>query len=172
MTFGRRPSPSLSPTASPSEIHGSYWKNGLYLAISLVFVVGGLAMLRDPEAVGAAWLCLIFFGLGAVVFLWMLVRPQRLILDSQGFTLCGGLVRSPKLVRWRDVEPFFVYRLPRAGKMIGYNYRPGAGPDSMLARINRRLGADCALPKGWPMSPEAMVEQLNACRARALGNAA
>jgi hypothetical protein len=169
MTFGRRSSGSFAQTAKPSEIRGSVWKNALYLASSLIFVVGGLAMLREPDSVGTGWLCLIFFGLGALVFLLLLIRPQRLLLDSQGFTLCGGLVRSPRLVRWRDIEPLFVYRLPRAGKMVGFNYRPGVGPDTAMARIARRLGADGALPKGWPMSPDALADHLNAVRANALG---
>jgi hypothetical protein len=41
-----------------------------------------------------------------------------------------------------------------------------------MGRIARRFGADAALPKGWPMSPDAMVEHLNAVRAQALGERA
>ena len=170
MTFGRRSSGGAMPTGRSSEIVGSRWKAALYLTASLAFAAGGLLMLNDPEeSRTAAMLCLVFFGLGALVFLLMLIRPQRLALDGQGFTLSGGLVRSPKLVRWRDIEPFFVYRLPRAGKMIGYNFRPGVKPDTAMRAIARRLGADAALPKGWPMSPDAMVEHLNAFRAQVLG---
>lgn len=170
MTFGRRQQGAAIPTSRSSEIVGSRWKAALYLAASVAFAAGGLLMLNDPaESRAAAMLCLIVFGLGALVFLLMLIRPQRLALDGQGFTLDGGLVRSPKLVRWRDIEPFFVYRLPRAGKMIGYNFRPGVKPETTMGRIARRFGADAALPKGWPMSPDALVEHLNAYRAQALG---
>jgi hypothetical protein len=170
MTFGRRSSGGATPTGRSSEIVGSRWKAALYLTASLAFAAGGLLMLNDPdESKAAAVLCVVLFGLGALIFLLMLVRPQRLALDGQGFTLSGGLVRSPKLVRWRDVEPFFAYRLPRAGKMIGYNFRTGVRPDTTMNRIARRFGADAALPKGWPMSPDAMVEHLNAYRAQALG---
>ena len=37
-----------------------------------------------------------------------------------------------------------------------------------MRAITRSLGADAALPKGWPMSPDAMVEQLNTFRAQVL----
>lgn len=170
MTFGRRSSGGATPTGRSSEIVGSRWKAALYLALSLGFTAGGALMLNDPkESKAAAMLCLVLFGLGSLVFLMMLIRPQRILLNSEGFELSGGLVRSPKLVRWRDVEPFFVYRLPRAGKMIGYNFRPGVKPDTRLRAIARSLGADAALPKGWPMSPDAMVEHLNTFRAQVLG---
>jgi hypothetical protein len=173
MTFGRRQQTSAIPTSRSSEIVGARWKAALYLIASLAFAVGGALMLNDPdESRAAAMLCLMVFGIGAVVFLVLLLRPQRLVLNSEGFEVSGGLVGTPKLVRWRDIEPLFVYRLPRAGKMIGYNFRPGVKPESTMGRIARRFGADAALPKGWPMSPDAMVEHLNAVRAQALGERA
>jgi len=76
---------------------------------------------------------------------------------------------SPKTTRWSEIEEFFVYRLPKGGKMIGFNYRPGASPHSTLSKINRRFGAEGALLNLWPGSPEAMAEELNEYRALALG---
>lgn len=153
-----------------TEFSVSRWKIVLYLGVSLMFVATALFALRHPDE--DAWkmqLCLGFFGPGSVVFMWLLIRPQRLLLDRQGFTLVGGLIRTPKTVAWRDIEPFFVYRLPRGGKMIGYNYREGVREVSAMARLGRALGAEGALPKGWPMSPEKMVVELNGYRERALG---
>ena len=100
-----------------------------------------------------------FFGICAVVFCWLLIRPQRLTLDPEGFRMSGGLVRSPKRIAWRSIEPFFVYRLPRGGKMIGFNFQPEAKP-------NRTL--EGSLPKLWPGSPDQLVEELNAYRKQAL----
>jgi hypothetical protein len=117
-----------------------------------------------------AWVGLAFFGLGALIFLWVLIRPQRLLLDAEGFTVTGGLTRSPKKERWADTTEFFVYRLPRGGRMIGYDYRPGAARHPRMAAFNRRFGAEAALSKGWPKSPEVMAEELNADRFRAIGN--
>lgn len=153
-----------------TEFSVSRGKIALYLCGSLAFVATALLFLQHPDQ--DAWklqLCLGFFGLCSVVFVWLLIRPQRLLLDSQGFTLAGGFIRSPKKIPWREVDAFFVYRLPRGGKMIGYNYLLGARKDSALARVGRAFGADGALPKGWTLSPEKMVAELNAYRQHALG---
>ncbi len=104
--------------------------------------------MHGPDGGGwAGWFILLFFGLSIPVFGWTLIRPQRLTLDEQGFVLSGGMVRSPRQVRWSDVRGFFVYRLPRGGKMIDYNYAEGARPASLLSGVNHHLGADAALPK-------------------------
>jgi hypothetical protein len=67
-------------------------------------------------------------GLGRdrVGFIWLAIRPQRLLLDDDGFTVAGGFVRSPKKVLWRNVEKFFVYRLPKGGKLVAYTLLPQA----------------------------------------------
>ena len=158
----------ISVPERSTTIRSSVGKTLLYLVISLVFVSIGLVMLGDPSQATTAWGCILFFGLGGLVFIWLLVRPQLLILDDEGFTLSGGMVRSPKMTLWRDVESFFVYRLPRGGKMVGYNFAPGRRKETALAKLARGLGADGALPKGWPMSAEKMAETLNERRMRAL----
>src|SRR5258708_6585975 len=114
-------------TVEPLIIRASRGKTLLMLLASLVFVLGSAFMIyvsKDDDTV-VLWCCMAFFGLGALVFFWLLIRPQMLVLDGQGFLLGGGLVRSPKLVRWKDIEGFHVYSLPRAGEMIGYNFAPG-----------------------------------------------
>jgi hypothetical protein len=69
--------------------------------------------------------------------------------------LAGGFVRSPKRICWRDIDEFFVYRLPKGGKMIGLNHRPGA------RKAARKLpfGPDGALPKCWPGSPDSTATE-------------
>lgn len=154
------------------EIKSSRGKTVFFLLISLAFVAIAVAIPSEDVAESYKyWLAGAFFGLCSVVFAWLLIRPQRLLLAPTGFTVAGGFVRSPKHVLWRDVNPFFVYRLSRGGKMIGYNFAPGARTDSTLIRVNRLVGAEGALPKGWPGSPELMVERINAYRARALAEA-
>jgi hypothetical protein len=98
----------------------------------------------------------------------MLVRPQILKLDAEGFTLGGGLTRKPYRVFWRDIEPFFVFRLPRGGAMAGFNYVAGRRPQTALSTMSHNLGADGALPKAWALSTEALVAKLNDYRERAL----
>ena len=154
------------------EISASRWKTSIYLAGSLAFVAIAAWLLQQPR--DGAWklqLGLIFFGACSVAFVWMLIRPQRLLLDDEGFTLTGGFLRAPTRIRWAEVEEFFVHRLPRGGEMIGYTFVPGESARSMLAKLNRRLGADACLPKGWPVPAERMVDELNARRLRALRDA-
>ncbi len=154
----------------PTEISVARWKIGLYLAGSLALAGMALVAVLHPD--GEAWkaqLGLLFFGLCVAVFSLLMVRPQRLLMDRQGFTVVGGLVLTPKTIAWGDIEPFFVYRMPRGGKMIGYNYRPGVRQETIMTRLGRALAADGSLPKGWPKSQEKMVEELNAYREQALG---
>ena len=151
-----------------TTIKGSRGKTLLYLAFSLGFVAIGVFLFRDPGQTTIAWLCTGFFGLCSAMLAWLLVHPHTLTLDEGGFTLSGGLVRAPKTTPWRDVEGFFTYRLPKGGKMIGYNFAPGVRKDTVMAKIVRGLAADGALPKGWSESPDEMAQTLNAYRARAL----
>lgn len=150
------------------EIIASRWKTAILFLISLAFVAMSVAIPSEADEIYASMFAGAFFGLGSVVFGWQLIRPQRLSLSPTGFTVSGGLIRSPKPVLWRDVSPFFVVSLRRGGRMIGYNFMPGARRESTLVRMNRLVGAEAALPGGWPGSPEQMVERINAYRAKAL----
>lgn len=151
------------------EIKSSRGKTVLFLLISLAFVSISVAIPSETAVESYnSWFAGAFFGLCSVVFAFLLIRPQRLLLAPTGFTVTGGLVRSPKQVLWHDVNPLFVFRLGRGGKMIGYNFAPGARKDSTLIRVNRFVGAEGALPQGWPGSPDRMVERINAYRALAL----
>ncbi len=160
----------MPPTLiQPREIQASRLKTIGLLAGSLAFVAAGaFIQSRSPTIEPMAWLCMVFFGLGVVVAIVQLVRPQRLLLDNEGFTLVGGMVRRPRKERWADVRGFVVFRLPRGGTMVGYNYAPGAEPKSKLLAISRGMGCDAGLGKGWPGGDAAMVEQLNAYRQQAL----
>jgi hypothetical protein len=136
----------------------------LLLLGSIVFVAGALVALPSKAGEFWPWLCIILFGFGAFAALVLLARPQRLSLDDEGFVVSGGFVRKAKKVLWKDVGPFFVYRLPRGGKMIGYNLKPSAPEKSLLTSINGVLGAQAALPRLWRGKPETMVAELNAFR--------
>jgi hypothetical protein len=155
----------------PLTITGSRLNAALYLVLSIVFVACGIWLVGHPAQAKDliyGWLSIALFGLGALVFVGLLARPQVLRLDSDGFSLRGGLVRSPRLTLWRDVQPFFVFRLSRGGKMIGFNYAEGPAPSKTQAFVSGLVGAEGALPRGWPKSPEAMVTLLNDYRERAL----
>ncbi|WP_149790509.1 STM3941 family protein [Mesorhizobium sp. NFR06] len=154
----------------PRVIRGSRGKALLLLFGCLIFVLAGIGTLKHHPNDGQAmtWTGIIFFGLGVPVAISLLIRPQTLALDRDGFILDGGLLVRPKKVAWRDVKGFHVWRPRNRSKSVGYDFEPGARKETALMRVNRRLGAEDCLPGGWQYSPDKMVEILNSYRLQAL----
>ncbi len=92
---------------------------------------------------------------------WMLIRPYRLLLDDEGFTLTGGFVRKPTKVPWTDIEGFHMMG-PFHNRFIGYDFRPGVENKPGWIWAGRFFGAEAALPKSWPGSSDKMLDDLNA----------
>lgn len=150
------------------EFVTSRLKTAVVLAGSLVFVAIAVLLPREAgQSNDWRWWGGSLFGLCSVVFVCLLMRPQRLTLDQKGFTLSGGLARSPKKVAWEVTKPFFVYQLPRGGKKIAYGLTSDPNRN-LLTRLNRRLGADGLLPGLWPGSLDEVCSELNAYRELAL----
>jgi hypothetical protein len=115
------------------------------------------------------WPARIFFGLGTLVFAALLIRPQRLSLDSSGLTVSGGLVLKPRSIGWAEIDRF----IPLQPGMIGFTYRPRARPESHLRRFNRRMSnVDDAIPGRWELSTPDMIALLEDYRSRALSEPA
>jgi hypothetical protein len=173
--FRTLPQADMAPgnAMKTTEIHSSRLKTALYLCLCLGFVAFVVLTLKhahrstaalpdaadlrrtaDGEFVGAT------FALLSILMAWMLIRPWRLVLDDEGFTLKGGYIRSPKKVFWRDIDHFYVFVTRRGTRVIGYNYKPGVR--EILPAIEP--GPDKKLPTGWPMGTEDMVDKLNAYR--------
>ena len=152
----------------PRELVSSRLKLLGLFALALGFVAIAVFVPDDESDRTWRWLCGGFFGLGAIVAAVMMIRPQRVLLDSRGFTIVGGLARAPRQVAWTDVDSFFVYRVARGNRMIGYNLVERARPDTYGGDLARHLDADGAIPKTLPGSPEQIVAELNAYRAAAL----
>lgn len=138
----------------------------LLLALSLVFVVGPFASGMDVDDV-VLQLCIGLFGLCAAAFAWVIIHPMRLHMNGEGFRVEGGFVRKPKLVRWSEVDSFFVFQPPRSGRIVGYNFKPDSRHVTSMTKVNRAFGADAGLPRGWSKSPDAVAAELNAYRERA-----
>lgn len=140
---------------------------GASIFIVLFVNASGRADLAQSAIIG--WLGIGFFGLCVCVFLGLLARPQTLLLDSVGFTLAGGLIRTPQKTAWRDVERFCIYRQGfTSPSFVGFNYATDRAPKHRLLKFNRAMGADNVLPGVWALPTPEMVERLNAYRARAL----
>jgi hypothetical protein len=147
---------------APVVFSSSPWKSALLLLGSLAFVAIGLfIMLPDPNSSRAmAWFAIGFFGFCAVMGIVVLVRPQRLELNSSGFSVSGGLMRGQHLTHWREVEKFYVIRLPKGVKMVGFDYKPEAMPDTAMVRVAGTMGLQGSLTQGLGPSPESLAEEL------------
>ena len=152
----------------PREIATSRGKTLGALAISLGFVAIAVVLPHDGGDETWRWLCGGFFGLGAIVLAAVTIRPQRVTLDREGFTISGGLARRPQRRAWRDVEGFVARRMPRGGTMVFYHLADHARPDTYLGDLTRRWGGDGMLPRTISGTPEAIAAEFNAYRQAAL----
>ena len=129
----------------PEEFVSSRIKAVWGLLGSLVFVMISAVAEAAGDSNGMLRAGLVFFGFCAMVFAWMLARPQRLKLDRQGFTLSGGLMRSPKKTRWQDVGEFYVRDLRPGARIVAFTYSPDA-----KVPFGGALGRSGGLAGLWP----------------------
>ena len=161
---------NMSPLAKSVTFKSSRGKAWFCLVFSVAILIMGLLVASVPSQplmLLSGWICIALGGLGIPVLVAMLVRPIRLILDQDGFTL-DGRYRAPRKTAWRDVEEFVVYQLPKGGKVVTYNLAPHVRKNSALARFVREHGGDHCLSNLWPLPIETLAETLNAYRSRAL----
>jgi hypothetical protein len=137
----------------PLRFYANPIKLLLLLLASLIFVVIGLLMLHDPKAsarpsnVAIAWAAIVFFGLGAGVFLVMnfrnlIVRRAVLQIDEQGWSYLSGPFVSTRTVNWQDIAHIALYRqrMGRGGTMY-YLVLHGKSPNKVTraARFSARF---------------------------------
>ena len=130
----------------------------LYFLLCVVFVAGGIWMVRDDEKIG--WLPAGFFALGIPVFLLQLFFPKTcfLTVSEEGIEFCA-LFRSHKL-RWSDISEFGVYRI-RGTRMVGFNYSPQYQRSSKARAVSKALtGCEGALPDTYGFSAEELAQLL------------
>jgi hypothetical protein len=154
----------------------------LILLVSVVFVVGGFFMLRNPgsarDRIGAE-ICIGFFGLGILVSLAQFVPGSSFLrLTPEGMDV-RSMWRT-KAYRWSDIERFGVAEFStihggvrQRHRMIGYDFSPSYPEQNQglaLRSFNRRLsGFEAALPDNYGWSYEALAEHLNTLRNQYLG---
>lgn len=151
-----------------TEIIGSRGKTFIFLVGSIAAVAIALFLGKNDQDSGLKWAAA-FFSVCSATFAWTLIRPQKLILEPDGFSLAGGIMRKPYKVPWRDVSGFFVVSVARGTKMVGYNFTPDAASRRRGPGIARRIsGADGGLHGIWPPSTANIVDELNDYRQKAL----
>ncbi len=147
-------------------IESARWKLALGLAGSLAFVTLGVWLIdkaKDDERL-MPWLCILFFGFCAAAFLAQLLKPQRLVLDADGFQVEGGLKPGRK-VAWGEVEAFFAWKLPKGGTMVAWRLRekPQHAP---VGNFGRGPGVDGVLPRTLTLGTKALLAEMEAWRER------
>ena len=94
------------------EIGNNKNRYAMMLVISMVFVVGGAAMLfttKDPETLLQMGASTAFFGLCAAVFIYQLAdKRPRIVIDESGV-----FDRTLKIgtIAWEDIEGAYVQRV-------------------------------------------------------------
>ena len=141
-----------------------------YFAFSCAVVpIASYNALQSGEPSLAATFGLIFFGAWPPLFLLLALRPFRLRVDIDGFSLSGGTTLKSWKRSWHEVGPFFVRRLFETSrwplppiKMIQF--------DQPLEQ--RKILKTGGLPMLWGFdgSVDEMVEELNAFREKALSS--
>ncbi len=131
-------------------------------AISLIAFEHPVGAIRAP-----VWLPVLFI-FSAVAFAWLIIRPRRLVLDDQGFSIAGGFAWRPTSFRWQDVSEFYLRRLGRGSEAIGFRLKATPRDQTRFADSPLPPPGEVYLPQGWDQPPEIMVQELNRLRARAV----
>lgn len=148
---------------SPHQILvSSKWRGLVILAIDLVFVAAGIAILANDDLFGLVVIA--FFGLGLYLAFASLLRPARLTLSDREFKFDAQ--RRHSTYEYAHCGEFRVMNnVALNPKLIVFQYDgPGKPP-----RFGRRLSANgvrlAAVPSTFQMSASDVAELLNARRA-------
>ncbi|MBG0799631.1 hypothetical protein IYX23_18345 [Methylocystis sp. L43] len=138
------------------------------LLLGCALVAGSFFVTR---AVGL--FAILFLAVPLLRLLWLLIRPYKLMLDGEGFTLSGGTSLKPQKTAWRDVERFFIRGSVVPGpKSVAWACVAGRSPKkrAFMSHFLAPEGelADGELPDLWTSSAPELEQRLNAYRARAL----
>ena len=139
----------------------------LYLAAAIaVSAATAVQMAREPSLPeGLQWLVALC-AMSVLGFAWMAIRPRRLLLDKEGFTLSGGYDIRPRRVLWREINPPFVTKLGRGGVVVAVPFKPPPRDRSNFTDAPP-AGRPMLVLQGWDEAPETMAQDLNRWRDQA-----
>ena len=159
-------------------IAGSRTRYVIYLALACAFVAAGVLLLALHENVLVAWLNIVFFGAGAIVFGMQIVdRRPRIVIDDQGI-----LDRTLKVgrIEWGDIRAVFLKRSQGQPFLCLELADPSKYTQRLspllrrMTQLNRKLGfTDLSLNlAGTSIDPEQVEELLSKELAVRSGSAA
>ena len=148
-------------------------KQAVLLFVATLFVLAGIFITSrqpDPSEVWIGYLCIVFFGLGGLVFAAQLLPGSSFLkIRRDGFEF-RALWRGTAF-RWSDVQEFGVAELtmyhggiPQKHRMVGFRFSPAYASNKhpRLRRLNQALvGYDAALPDNYGMKHDELASLLN-----------
>jgi hypothetical protein len=145
----------------PATLRPSRKKAAILFIFSMVFVLGGISMVRNGQPMG--YFCGGFFALGLPIFALRLhPKAAFLRLEPDSFTVCS-LFRS-HTVRWAFVREFAVVYIG-PNRMVAWNFTPEYPTTGSLRAISKSLsGCEAALPDTYGMKPKELVELMEGLR--------
>jgi hypothetical protein len=158
-------------TPMPTRVlHPSRGKKIRLMLVSAAFVAVGLAMLKTNFLM--AMLTIVFFGLGVVVSLVMLVPGcSQLELRADGFVVLHFWRRSS--YAWTDIRQFDVLTLRQHGmqtyEMVAIDFTEGF-PRHRIGRLlsSTLTGADGGLPDTYGLRASELAELMSQYQLAAL----
>ncbi len=147
----------------PITFYPSKIKSFFLFLISLIFVFLALYINKTEEIF--YWLCLVLFGLGAVIFLLQILFPKSFYLKitEKGIEI-KSLFKS-SFMSWEIIKDFEVGKIHtrfRNKKMIMINFEDSYSKQIFGRNLAKLIsGYEGALPDNYGMKHEELVKILN-----------
>ena len=137
------------------EIPISKLKVTLLFFISIVFVIGGIEFIIHPktftdsglyhrpgfEILLVGYVCVIFFGAGAIIAIVKLVSNKPgLLIDNKGITINPGSF-SKSFIEWSSIENFGIKDISRTKMIMVYL----KNPEEFISQLNNNFKRKMAL---------------------------
>lgn len=146
----------------------SPWRRFWFFVASLVLAICGVAVWAVNPGSFWGWAGVLLIGLGAILFVIQLVRPDSLTLARDHFSY-RSLGRSVRYA-WSDVAGFGVLLLPRQGantRQVGIRFKKHGGTlaRQMVSGLTGRF--DGALPESYGLPADDLVALMEEWRSAA-----
>ena len=149
--------------------YGSRAKAAIGLAGCVAFVVLGywLTGLPSIKAIAVGWLSLVFFGAISPFWLSAIFRPNRLIIDNNGFSVRQPLLGT-RSYRWSDIAMIFVDKRTMANLVVWQLRNRPAKLAKLKATMGQPNDYDGYLPAGWRVPATEIAAQMEQAHSKFL----